>query len=200
MAMTVAGAKEMLRDGWHKPPNYVTLARILLVVPVASWAMKPGLAGWLGLGCYILAAATDWVDGKLAKMNDNRWMSDLGRVLDPIADKFINFAALAILIVRVDDRQLLALLWTAIVVIALRECLVWRAKSRVKLGSASEAGRFTMGALVVALVLLLAPVDTVWNLFGLLPAAVDWSQVMLMFALGASCTSGWAYVRAPQST
>lgn len=50
---------------------------------------KPGLA----LGCFILAAVSDVLDGFLARILDQR--SKLGALLDPIADKLLSVAALS---------------------------------------------------------------------------------------------------------
>jgi len=66
-------------------PNVVSAIRIALV-PVFLWLMfgpnHYAAAGWL-LGAI---AATDWVDGFLARRLDQ--VSELGKLLDPIADRF----------------------------------------------------------------------------------------------------------------
>ena len=43
------------------------------------------------LGTYVLAVLTDLLDGYLARQN--KWTSDLGKVLDPLADKLMLIAA-----------------------------------------------------------------------------------------------------------
>ncbi len=170
---------------WYKPPNLVTMARMLLALPVALFALVPGLQGWIGFGCYIVAVGTDFVDGKLAKMNGGRWITNLGKILDPLADKVINLTALGVLIARLENEELRWLVIAATVVIVVRELVVAWSKSRQPLASASEAGRFAMGALVVAIMLLLIPTGLPFlPLFG-----------ATMFALGASCAAGWAYTR-----
>lgn len=179
----------MIRRDGKKPPNLVTVVRILLAVPVVCLALLPGTLGWIGFGCYVLAVATDWVDGYLAKMNDGRWMSDLGKYLDPLADKVINLAALAVLMIRLDDEKLQGLVIAATIIILVREVIVTWAKSKQPPTSASEAGRFAMAALVVAITLLLAPIALPFLLlFG-----------AMLFGLGASCGAGWAYARAPRN-
>jgi cardiolipin synthase len=64
-------------------PNLITLGR-LLSVPLAIWLVLSGdlaAAFWL----FVAAGASDAVDGFIAKRFDQR--SELGALLDPIADK-----------------------------------------------------------------------------------------------------------------
>ncbi len=78
-------------------PNLLTLSRIaaipLLVVLVALRLPVADLAA-----CVVFSAAaiTDYYDGKLAR--SRRQQSDLGRMLDPIADKLLVGAALMMLV------------------------------------------------------------------------------------------------------
>jgi cardiolipin synthase (CMP-forming) len=69
-------------------PNIITVIRILLVVPIALALAHQLLA--LSIMLFAIAAASDAADGFLAKRFG--WQSELGAVLDPIADKAL-FAA-----------------------------------------------------------------------------------------------------------
>jgi cardiolipin synthase (CMP-forming) len=66
-------------------PNLITVVRILLVVPIAMTLAQHRLATSLVL--FALAAASDVADGFLARRFG--WQSELGGVLDPIADKLL---------------------------------------------------------------------------------------------------------------
>jgi cardiolipin synthase (CMP-forming) len=66
-------------------PNIICLLRIALIVPLLQ-AMQDG-DPWRILPLFTLAAISDALDGYLAKRNN--WTSDLGRILDPIADKLL---------------------------------------------------------------------------------------------------------------
>ena len=69
-------------------PNGITLARLVLT-GVFIVAVSLGGATWAGiaLGAFVIAAATDWLDGFLArKLN---LVTSLGKLLDPIADKVL---------------------------------------------------------------------------------------------------------------
>ena len=66
-------------------PNLITLGRILLV-PVVVWAITAGEMR-LAFLLFLLAGISDAVDGYLAKHFD--MTSELGRYLDPLADKVL---------------------------------------------------------------------------------------------------------------
>jgi len=66
-------------------PNLLCLLRIVLVYPVAAWILQGRHGAVLAL--FALAAFTDALDGFLAKRFD--WTSELGKVLDPLADKLL---------------------------------------------------------------------------------------------------------------
>jgi cardiolipin synthase len=66
-------------------PNLITLARLLLLVPVC-WLIVVGAEGsWWPVVLLALWASTDWIDGALARALDQS--SRLGEVMDPVADR-----------------------------------------------------------------------------------------------------------------
>lgn len=101
-------------------PNVLTLSRIaaipLLVLLVAWRAPQADLLAAL---LFTLAGITDWLDGRLAR--HRRQLSDLGRMLDPIADKLLVGATLMLL---VGFHRLPAYGIYPAIVIMLREILV----------------------------------------------------------------------------
>lgn len=64
-------------------PNLITLGRILLV-PVVVWAIMSN-AMWIAFILFLVAGASDGVDGFLAKRFN--MTTELGAYLDPLADK-----------------------------------------------------------------------------------------------------------------
>jgi CDP-diacylglycerol---glycerol-3-phosphate 3-phosphatidyltransferase len=77
-------------------PNLLTLSRILVIpIVVASFYVTGDYARWFACALFSAAAFTDWLDGHMAR----RWeqQSDLGRFLDPIADKLLVAATLFML-------------------------------------------------------------------------------------------------------
>lgn len=64
--------------------NALSLARLILVVPITYLVLQDGPLVWL-MGLIVLAAVTDFFDGRLARWSHT--VSDWGKVLDPLADK-----------------------------------------------------------------------------------------------------------------
>ena len=95
-------------------PNILSTLRILLV-PAFIWAYfrKPGVLPFLILA---LSALTDLLDGKIARRFNQ--VSDLGKMLDPIADKLTQGAMLSCLLTRFPR------LWIPLVLMIVREAFV----------------------------------------------------------------------------
>jgi len=65
--------------------NALSLLRLVLVVPITVFLWRDGPLDWL-LGLVILVILTDWFDGRIARWTHT--VSDWGKVIDPVADKF----------------------------------------------------------------------------------------------------------------
>jgi len=101
-------------------PNLLTLSRIAAIpLVIATFYIPSPYGPWIGCGLFALAGFTDWLDGQLAR----RWeqQSELGRFLDPIADKLLVAAILFMLAAL--QRISAAALFPALVILA-REILV----------------------------------------------------------------------------
>jgi CDP-diacylglycerol--glycerol-3-phosphate 3-phosphatidyltransferase len=89
----VRGARRV--SAWNVA-NYLTVFRILLV-PVFGWLLlaEDGASAplrWWALACFTVAMITDRIDGDLARSRG--LVTDVGKVIDPIADKFLVTMAL----------------------------------------------------------------------------------------------------------
>ncbi len=74
-------------------PNKITLARIFIVPLIVVFLIRP--SGWsntIAGALFILASLTDWLDGHIARSRNQ--VTDLGKMLDPIADKILVAAGL----------------------------------------------------------------------------------------------------------
>jgi len=74
-------------------PNLLTLSRIAAIpvlVALVAWRTPPGDVAACML--FALAGFTDWLDGRIARQQ--KLHTDLGRMLDPIADKLLVGATL----------------------------------------------------------------------------------------------------------
>lgn len=139
-------------------PNYLTLARILIVPLLVVVLLTPVADRWFGISGYVLAififliaSFTDILDGHLARRRNQ--VSTLGKFLDPVADKLLISAALIVLV-----EKHLAPSW-AVVVILGREFIVTGlravAASEGIVIQAQSLGKLKMWAQCVAVVSLL---------------------------------------------
>jgi len=110
-------------------PNKITMLRIFFVpvfmffaMPAATWYPQ-GLQDFLSnagpfiaIVLFIIAAITDILDGSLARKRNE--VSNLGKFLDPIADKLLVLAGLLVLMVRFNLSA-----WIILIVFA-RELMV----------------------------------------------------------------------------
>jgi CDP-diacylglycerol--glycerol-3-phosphate 3-phosphatidyltransferase len=166
-------------------PNLLTLLRIffvpLLVAALVMESLELELGRWvlphelLALAIFLAAAATDLLDGYLAR----RWkqVTTVGTLLDPIADKLLISAAL-IALVQVGEVRA----WMVIVIVG-REFAVTGLRSIAAAAGytiqASELGKTKMMAQVIAVSLFLLGMH--WP--GLKPWALGWMWCVVVVAL-----------------
>ena len=108
-------------------PNLLTYGRILAVPLIVVCFFLEGrlessdFARWTALGLFVAASITDYLDGYLART----WQqtSNIGRMLDPIADKLL--VATCLMLLAADPVETIHgwSLWAAIVILC-REILV----------------------------------------------------------------------------
>lgn len=71
----------------------VALIPVYMVLMYLS-AGQAGLYMYLALGVFVIASVTDYIDGYIARKYHQ--VTDLGKFLDPLADKLLTIAAMAI--------------------------------------------------------------------------------------------------------
>lgn len=146
-------------------PNLLTLLRIffvpVLVAALVREQKSVDVFGWtvhnnsLALGIFLAAAATDLLDGYLAR----RWgqITTVGTLLDPIADKLLISSALISLV-----QVRLVPAWVVILLVG-REFAVSGLRSIAASEgftiSASDLGKSKMVAQVVAITMLMISLD-----------------------------------------
>lgn len=172
-------------------PNYLTLARIIIVPLLVVVLLTPIAEAWFGISSYALAIAiflvaslTDILDGHLARRRNQ--VSNLGKLLDPIADKLLVSAALIVLV-----EKHLAPSW-AVVIILGREFIITGLRSIAAIEGiviqAQTVGKIKMWAQCVAIVALLVAGATgnppVSNFGWVLPTFRFWevAEVQTAFA------------------
>jgi len=139
-------------------PNWLTIARILIVPLIVVALLTPiaentfGISGYaFAIVLFIVASLTDIVDGQIARRRNQ--VSDIGKFLDPIADKLLVSAALIVLV-----EKHLAPSWAVVVIIG-REFIITGLRSiAVTEGIVIQAqllGKIKMWAQCIAIVALL---------------------------------------------
>ena len=169
-------------------PNTITIVRILLA-PVFLWMLlvdggADGPLRWWAAGLFIFAIATDGIDGWIARRYDI--VTDLGKLLDPIADKVLTgFAFVGLSILG-------ELPWWVTVVVLIRE--VGITVHRLVVASSHVVAAAWMGKLktlaqAVALSLALLPL---WTIVG---DGIFWvNGVTMTIAVVLTVASGIDYV------
>lgn len=78
-------------------PNLISAIRIAMIPVFWVLIVDPDTTAW-GIVLFGVVVATDWVDGTIARRTGQ--VSELGKVLDPVADRAAIAAGLVALVVR----------------------------------------------------------------------------------------------------
>ena len=153
-------------------PNILSGLRLVLV-GVFVWLFRAGR--YLpALSIFVFAFFTDVLDGQLARANG--WVTNLGKLLDPLADKLMTLAALVCIYLGKQKSVYLVLF----LLMAAKEALmvaggIFMARRSV-VAMADWPGKLATGLFAVGIVLTLisflpASVEP-WNLYFLIAATV----------------------------
>ena len=169
-------------------PNLITVVRILLA-PVFIWMLLADNGAhdalrWAAAVLFIIAIATDGIDGMIARRHN--LVTDLGKILDPIADKILIGGALVCLSILSE------LPWWVTIVILVREIgiTVFRfVMLRDRVIPASRGGKLKTIAQSVSISLALLPFQPVFGEW------VHWvNTVTMTIALVLTVVSGVDYL------
>jgi CDP-diacylglycerol---glycerol-3-phosphate 3-phosphatidyltransferase len=161
-------------------PNVLTLLRILLVpvVVVALLDATPN-GSILAAAVFALAAATDGIDGYLARSRQS--ITNFGKLMDPIADKLLIAAALISL---VSADRLAG--WVAMIIIA-REFAV----SGLRVAAGAQG--VVIPASPLGKVKTIVQVATVFALIAVQDTGVWWVQTLVYLTVVVTAVSGADY-------
>ncbi|MDR1828947.1 MAG: CDP-diacylglycerol--glycerol-3-phosphate 3-phosphatidyltransferase [Methylobacteriaceae bacterium] len=173
-------------------PNLLTygrLAAVPLVVGLLFWPLE-FWARWTAFFIFVVAALSDYFDGYLARAFAQQ--SDLGRMLDPIADKLL-VASCLLMLVREDQPITGFAVWAAIVILC-REILVsglreYLAGVRVSVPVSRVAKWKTTVQLVALSFLIVGPAGN-----GIFPWTVEVGIVLLYIAAALTLYTGFDYL------
>ncbi len=193
MAAPKALRGRFVRDGQSPASNgnlanVITIVRILLA-PLLFWLLfvdagELGLVRYAAAALFVVAISTDSVDGMLARRQN--LITDLGKLLDPIADKLLTGGALVCL------SMLGELAWWVTAIILVREVGITAYRMAVlrdRVIPASRGGKLKTVLQAVAITLFLTPL---WVLLG------DWvhwvNGAFMAAAVIATVASGVDYL------
>ena len=178
-------------------PNLLTYGRILAVPLIVLCFFIEGklqssdFARWTALGLFAVASITDFFDGYLARI----WQqtSNIGRMLDPIADKLL--VASVLLLVAADGTIAGWSIWAAIIILC-REILVsglreYLAALKVSVPVTRIAKWKTTIQMVAIAFLLAGPAGD-----KVLPYTTEMGIVLLWIAAAITLYTGYDYFRA----
>lgn len=173
---------------WGNIANIVTVIRILLapvfIVLLLTDGGHDGYVRYIAAVLFVLAITTDSVDGLLARQRN--LVTDLGKLIDPIADKVLTGGALVGLSILGE------IPWWITIVILVREIgiTVFRFIAlRDRVIAASWLGKLKTVAQAVAISFALFPF---WQLVG---SWVNWvNAVLIVLALVLTVVSGIEYL------
>lgn len=158
----------------------ITLLRVLMIPAYMVFMYLSGghsnLWMWIGLGIFILASVTDFVDGYIARKYGQ--VSDFGKFLDPLADKLLTLAAMAMFC------QWGSFPAWALMIVLTREFAVsglrMVAGPKGKVIAAGKSGKFKTASSMVGLCFLMAFPDCAvlcWIVVGLIVLTTVYSGV-----------------------
>jgi CDP-diacylglycerol--glycerol-3-phosphate 3-phosphatidyltransferase len=184
-------------------PNAITFSRLIMTAAFVLAVSQRSLTGYgTGLVLFVIAAASDWLDGYLARKMG--LVTPLGKLMDPLADKILVSAAFVFF-----TEQKLCPVWVTALIIG-REFLVTGLRQiAIEAGEVLAADRlgkwkttFQLAYLITGLIWLTADHAThrhpvLDGLGQLARPAWDggWIQpVFLWGAVALTMVSGWNYL------
>ncbi len=119
-------------------PNKLSLLRMILVPVFMVILALPGtlmplwLSAVIGVAIFIIASITDCLDGKIARKYN--LITDFGKLIDPLADKFMVIGALIMILYRAESFR--PFFVVALTVVVFRELAV----TAMRLITATKSG------------------------------------------------------------
>jgi cardiolipin synthase (CMP-forming) len=174
-------------------PNILTYGRIAAVPVVAALLFFYDGSGarWAAFAIFVAACLTDWLDGYLARIWQQQ--SNLGRMLDPIADKLLVGACLLMLVYTRDIAGWSV--WAALIILS-REILVsglreFLAELNVKVHVTQLAKWKTAFQFIALAMILVGPAADAY-----IPGIQEAGVVLLWISALLTLLTGYDYLKA----
>lgn len=155
-------------------PNHLTTARIILT-PIVIWLFWQENYLWGGI-LFLLTSFTDALDGAMARVRNQ--ITDLGKMLDPLADKLLICSVVYILVLKHVN------VYAAWIIIILEVIIITAAfikKNNRNIVQANVWGKTKMILQVSGVAILL--VSIIFNIEGLLQVSQGTFYLAIAFAI-----------------
>jgi CDP-diacylglycerol---glycerol-3-phosphate 3-phosphatidyltransferase len=130
-------------------PNYISLLRIAMT-PLAAILIANGTSLWIPLIVYLFISFTDMLDGAMARTQDK--ISDMGKVLDPVADKLLFVFSALFLLPRFGYEELLFVLIGLEAFTIVISAMIFR---KIKVVASSVFGKIKLNLQVLGIAMLI---------------------------------------------
>lgn len=163
-------------------PNHFTIFRFL-ATPLVIWLMFTENYQ-IGLWAFLLIAATDALDGSLARTRNQ--ITDWGKIYDPLADKLLIGSMVFVIVLKYID------FWAAMVIVGVEVIIIasaWWWKHNGYPIQSNVWGKIKMGLQVAGVVLLLLGVVYDWE--ALLPFTEGVFYLAIAFGIISLLTYGF---------
>ncbi len=175
-------------------PNILSSLRIVMV-GVFAWLFCSAypdhpMRYWWALGVFVLAFLTDVLDGFLARTFN--WVTPVGKLLDPFADKLMAITALVvILIAKAQQHDLFWIYFALVILVAVKEILMMiggliMLRPR-KVAYSDWYGKTATGLFAIGMVLTLLSFT--------IPQIEPWNIMVLSASIGLSYVAMAHYAR-----
>ncbi|MBE6687937.1 MAG: CDP-diacylglycerol--glycerol-3-phosphate 3-phosphatidyltransferase [Ruminococcaceae bacterium] len=163
-------------------PNYLSLFRILLIPLFIYLFLYDGYSGMLwGGAVFVLAGITDIVDGFLARKF--RWVTNIGKLLDPLADKLMQIAAIICLYIRhmIPGWLIVTIIFKELLMMAGAALILKRGNIYVHSNWYGKLGTTVFYAVVVIIILIDNRYEQISNLLSVLLFALTLFTLVMYY-------------------
>lgn len=173
-------------------PNTLTVLRIVLVPIFITLLFQQTLtAQWWAVAVFVIASLSDHLDGEIARRNG--WITDFGRIADPIADKALTLGAFVAL------SWMGSLPWFFTILVAIRELgITWWRSVLLRQGivvAANMGGKLKTVLQLLLIFLMILPRESMLNPDSVAMTIATYSVVVTMWAaLIVTVWSGVDYI------
>ena len=140
-------------------PNIITMIRFIAIFPLSYWVYTSGISSTWQLVCFILIAATDFLDGYIARKYN--MITAFGKLFDPFVDRTLIMMTTFVLIVLNIMPLYSLFIYIRDIVITVNGWILMTIQKRVIPATIYGKVKTTFHFMAIAFILLLGK----WNIY-----------------------------------